>query len=819
MKHRTPALVFGALLALSCSATAHADNARPAPSRLDFLSRLRPEGTPLGARVSLAADAGPFRPFAETDESLWSDEFGIPGLDGTPLCAAFFAGDLVVAGHFRYADGQRVNNIARWDGNEWQPMGEGFSSPVEALAVWNGRLVAGGGFYSSGATFTGPLAIWTGGGWEALGQNILGTVIAIAASDSDLVIGGWLDAIGTLPVRNVARWNGSEWDAMGGGIDGIVLDVAAYRGEWVVGGQFNNAGATAARGIARWDGNVWRALDRGVSLSYPSEPFVYTLAARRDELIAGGQFDSAGVVAAGGIARWNGAYWDSIPGAPRPLGVNTLVSDGDVVHVGGWFPTNEPPWNRCLARWDGASLTYEPGGPDRPPYAIALAGDDFVIAGAFERLDDRPMPRVARRSNGAWHPLASWRTPMRGLNGTVFDFARFDGRIVAVGSFSLAADDTGWTAVDGAATWDGTRWRAMGGSPGAYGSGRLTIHEGDLYVANGRVAKWNGAYFEEVGYQPIPSITLVASFGGKLWGGGQCLGTACDAETGLWRNNGTDWVPFTPPTGIPSDSSFVTALTVHGGRLVVAWAWGESYWQPRTRLAAWDGRDWSMLPGVFEGGQVRDLATFQGGLYAGGDFRSVDGQQQLGFCMLESSHWKSRGWTGRSWIGALEATDSLLIVGGRWLNAFDGTTWTDLASGDLSQIVALFADGPSLWVGGYITEVGGKPSLGVARWDGLPVALPPPVRLAATAVAPNPFRDAVALRFTLSRPGRVRLAVFDISGRVVARILDAEQPAGERVLEWDGRDQDGRAVRAGVYFMRLDFNGRNAHERKVVRIR
>jgi hypothetical protein len=66
--------------------------------------------------------------------------------------------------------------------------------------------------------------------------------------------------------------------------------------------------------------------------------------------------------------------------------------------------------------------------------------------------------------------------------------------------------------------------------------------------------------------------------------------------------------------------------------------------------------------------------------------------------------------------------------------------------------------------------------------------------------APDPARSDVELRFTLAAPSRVRLTVCDIAGRRVRELLDGPLAAGEQVVAWDGRADDGVRVRPGTYF-------------------
>src|SRR5262245_8154588 len=86
---------------------------------------------------------------AEGDES-WSDRFGFPDIDGSVQCAVEFQGSLVIGGHFQRVSGIEAHSIARWDGSQWFPLGEGFEGDVLSLAVYGGQLIASGSFDRSG---------------------------------------------------------------------------------------------------------------------------------------------------------------------------------------------------------------------------------------------------------------------------------------------------------------------------------------------------------------------------------------------------------------------------------------------------------------------------------------------------------------------------------------------------------------------------------------------------------------------------------------------------------------------------------------------
>ena len=80
-------------------------------------------------------------------------------------------------------------------------------------------------------------------------------------------------------------------------------------------------------------------------------------------------------------------------------------------------------------------------------------------------------------------------------------------------------------------------------------------------------------------------------------------------------------------------------------------------------------------------------------------------------------------------------------------------------------------------------------------------------RSSASPAAPNPFRAATRMRYTLPVAGRVTLSVYDLEGRSIRNLVTGEQTAGPHSSVWDGRDQTGRPVASGPYFLRLSQNG------------
>ncbi len=92
--------------------------------------------------------------------------------------------------------------------------------------------------------------------------------------------------------------------------------------------------------------------------------------------------------------------------------------------------------------------------------------------------------------------------------------------------------------------------------------------------------------------------------------------------------------------------------------------------------------------------------------------------------------------------------------------------------------------------------------------DGLPASA------AGARVAPNPFMGRTRVEFALPAPDRVRLAIHDMSGRLVRTLRNGETlAAGRHAVAWDGRDENGRDMASGVYFARIEAGDRVAQVR------
>ncbi len=93
-----------------------------------------------------------------------------------------------------------------------------------------------------------------------------------------------------------------------------------------------------------------------------------------------------------------------------------------------------------------------------------------------------------------------------------------------------------------------------------------------------------------------------------------------------------------------------------------------------------------------------------------------------------------------------------------------------------------------------------------------------PTHYALEASYPNPFRTTTTIKYQLPEEAHVTLVVYDIQGRVVARLVDAVQKAGYHTVTWDGRTESGAPAAAGLYLYRLQAGSFSAVQ-KVMLVR
>ncbi|HKE47838.1 MAG TPA: hypothetical protein VKB52_07215, partial [Rhodanobacteraceae bacterium] len=602
----------------------------------------------------------------------WESAFVGPGMDNVVNAtivwddgsgpALYVAGAFVTAGHVQ------VNGVARWDGTAWSALagpggvgvGGSFSPAVNALAVYDGALYVGGNFATAGGIAANNIARWDGSNWSALGNGVDSWIYALTVYDGTLVAGGFFTHADAIAAAHIASWNGSAWSALGVGVTGTVYALASHAGALVAGGSFGLAGGVSASNIASWDGSAWSALGSGTNNT------VRALAEYAGTLVAGGNFTQAGGVGASRVASWNGSTWSPLGG-----GVSGVMGPG------------------------GAVVN-----------ALSVFGDTLIAGGLFIQADAVTANNVASWNGSAWSALASSNGP--GTSGGVFALGEFDGRLVAVGTFTQVGGQPppvgGGLTVNGIAQWDGIDWATIEGVAGSGVSSQVSamiIYDGDLVV---------GGSFTQAG-------------GADAWG--------------IARWDGHAWSPLAGSLGsgvMTAPFDFVSGLAVYHGDLYVGGQFAMAGHVPVNNVARWDGHEWHALVapgGIGCDGAVFTLAVYHDELYAAGGFVNAGGKTVNNIARWDGSDWFAL--EGPSDVGtdqtvtAMTVFDDAVIVGSgdtaggiavNYIARWDGSTWSALGGGLDSSVRAFAEYDGALYAGGFFGVADGITVNHVARWDG-----------------------------------------------------------------------------------------------------
>ena len=215
--------------------------------------------------------------------------------------------------------GQPWGGFAAWDGTTWTvptTAMAGFSPNIFKLQVFNDgageALFAAGRFGTINGAPMNNVAKFDGTNWLPLGSGLpttlTGDMEAIAIFEGDLHVGG--SPSGN---ANVHRWDGSTWTPLGQNLGGRTTSLAVFDDG---SGEALYAGGTAQPGInqfAKFVGGQWVAVGGFPSPSSSPFPSVFGLLAAGDRLYVGGSFTEINSTPVNRIAAWVGCTADCYP--------------------------------------------------------------------------------------------------------------------------------------------------------------------------------------------------------------------------------------------------------------------------------------------------------------------------------------------------------------------------------------------------------------------------------------------------------------------------------------------------------------------------
>jgi len=653
---------------------------------------------------------------------------------------AVLAALLVVAAASLPAELSNIPNEAMWstDGD------------VRAILVDGNTIYIGGIFSRVGPVTGGGVPIGAESGLpEAAYPKVTGFVSAVVPDGlGGWYIGGDFTRVGRSERNRLAHilpdgsldplWNPSPWG------DNISVSEIVVSGSTVyVAGRFTGIGGAERQNIA--------ALDALTGLSTAWNPGangpVYALAVSGSTVYVGGLFTGIG-----GAERQNIAALEATTGLATAWnpgangGVSPLAVSGSTVYVGGLFTSIGGAERQKIAALDattGLATAWNPGlsGDGFFPYvwALAVSGSTVYVGGQFTGIGgaDRQSIAALDATTGlatAWNPGLSgdgflpFVSALAISGSTVYVGGQFTG-IGGAERHNIGALDattglaTTWNpsagggvyalAISGSSVYAGGRFESLGGVE------RQSIAA--LDATTGLPTAWNPGLS---GDQDYPFVSALAISGSTVYVGGQFTGiggadrqsiAALDATTGLatpWNPGASEWAyVFTLA---------VTEATVYAGGEFSSIGGAERYFI--AALGATTGLATAWNPDANE--IIDNLAVSGSTVYAVGSFTRIGGAERNYIAALDATTGLATAWdpNASGEVVVLAVSGSTVYVGGAFdsiggaarnniaaLDAASGlaTPWDPSAGGNFAFVSALMVSGPTIYVGGQFTSIGG----------------------------------------------------------------------------------------------------------------
>jgi len=81
---------------------------------------------------------------------------------------------------------------------------------------------------------------------------------------------------------------------------------------------------------------------------------------------------------------------------------------------------------------------------------------------------------------------------------------------------------------------------------------------------------------------------------------------------------------------------------------------------------------------------------------------------------------------------------------------------------------------------------------------------------------PNPFNPSTTIRYDLSEQSYVQISIHDLLGRNVRTLVKELQDAGQKSVIWNGKDENGVSMSAGIYFCQVHIPDGSLRTKKMV---
>jgi predicted outer membrane repeat protein len=197
----------------------------------------------------------------------------------------------------------------------------------------------------------------------------------------------------------------------------------------------------------------------------------------------------------------------------------------------------------------------------------------------------------------------------------------------------------------------------------------------------------------------------------------------------------------------------------------------------------------------------------------GAQIANTLGAPVISYSLVEGSGGSGAGWDvtlGTDGGNNLDADPLFVDALGGNLRLQSGSPAIDAGDNSAPNLPATDLDGNPRVVGAAV-------DMGAYEFDpatGIDDAVVPGAAV-YLSVYPNPFNPTVTVSFEVGKASDARVAIYDLRGSLVRELSRGMRPPGRHEVVWDAKDDGGRTVASGVYFIRVQSRDGSAH-RKVL---
>ncbi|MCK4412315.1 MAG: hypothetical protein KAY32_02100 [Candidatus Eisenbacteria sp.] len=544
----------------------------------------------------------------------------------------------------------------------------------------------------------------------------------------------------------------------------------------------------------------------------------------------------------GGVSMYDGSTWTRYDPDPGSIGQYFLclaVDGDDRVWAGSW--TN---W---VFMYDGGTWTHYDSGNSgllgKQIESFGIEAGTIVWIGNHAAYPTPTTGGVTRFDGSTW---TSYTPGNSGLPDTFVYSIAVTGSVIFCG-----------TGNAGSASYDGFTWRSYETSNEPHTNWITCIEDGSLGTDDAKLyfgtnhygiaildgTDWS-SYTTENSDLGDNYVNDVHISDGILW--------VCAQFTGLWEFDGATWENYNSGNSGLLGDIILSADTDSQGNLWLGTAGWDGPYGQNGAVAKYDGSSWTNYyldnSGLIDDDALQVAVDLGDTVWVGTEegiskFDGVSGwtSYHTGNSGLIENHVQAIAFDAQNgkWFATLGGVSNL-----------NGETWTsyttadglpsnrvqDIGVSDLGVIwVATEGGAASFEVGrGWtaytqggglgdndLTAVGFGPDnivwfgsyrSGITAFDesGAGIAAPENVlqpgitRLVAT---PNPFRSSVAIEYALPQQGELRVAIYDLAGRLVRTLADGSCTSQGSSVQWDGRTEDNTPAPGGIYLCRVECGG------------